>query len=565
MRLIPSLGCLAVFKLESSLVPSKVLAVPSADKVYPKHGIIHIGSKVHVYSIRVLCDSKEYTFICETELERDDWVEQLRTVGEHWKNSCMPHLQLCRVVKTWKNKGLFKHFGKLASRFSAEPKDSFQWQAELKNGTAVDMISMLGKDHEGVFRYDGMVVVRGDSSVRHGRGLCHWVMTAQDREMERENDRSRMRQAYYDGFWEEGSKGGQAMIKFADDSVFEGSCKHPSGIQGYGRMAYANGSWYEGEWHNGKQHGYGYMWWASSNEAHQGEFKNDTPHGHGIRYYPNGEVYQGGWLDGAKHGVGIVESLATLYEDDADQTPTAQDGVKTGACDEAVAGMKLHRSSMRRVTSHAHFQLEVTDDEDDLSHSSHPDDWQAPGDAGDAGGGVSDVATRRAVTRQDSNSSDVALRRAVSRQESGSSIKDFSGWDNHSSHQGRHILLRRSASVAELSAKTPGSLSFNEDDLARQDHNDNHDSVVTVKITRRCIDGVPLDELAGKSAAKFTVSDEGTAGVGVGTMEMVQRKESAMSSDESNLSEAEVDTQAVRRYVHVHTHTPVVYSHQCKP
>jgi hypothetical protein len=43
MRLIPSLGCLAVFKTETSLVPSKVLAVPGADNVYAKHSIIHIG------------------------------------------------------------------------------------------------------------------------------------------------------------------------------------------------------------------------------------------------------------------------------------------------------------------------------------------------------------------------------------------------------------------------------------------------------------------------------------------------------------------------------------------
>jgi len=43
MRLIPSLGCLVKFKSETSVVPTKVIAVPSADKIYPKHGIIHIG------------------------------------------------------------------------------------------------------------------------------------------------------------------------------------------------------------------------------------------------------------------------------------------------------------------------------------------------------------------------------------------------------------------------------------------------------------------------------------------------------------------------------------------
>ena len=46
----------------------------------------------------------------------------------------------------------------------------------------------------------------------------------------------------------------------------------------------------------GLKHGHGYLWWANSNEAHQGDFEKDLPHGHGIRYYPNGEVYQGACL-----------------------------------------------------------------------------------------------------------------------------------------------------------------------------------------------------------------------------------------------------------------------------
>ena len=48
-RLIPSLGCLAVFKTEQSLVPSKVLAVPGAECVYAKYSIIHIGWWCHMY------------------------------------------------------------------------------------------------------------------------------------------------------------------------------------------------------------------------------------------------------------------------------------------------------------------------------------------------------------------------------------------------------------------------------------------------------------------------------------------------------------------------------------
>ena len=49
-----------------------------------------------------------------------------------------------------------------------------------------------------------------------------------------------------------------------------GHYKFATGSQGYGRMAYADGSWYEGNWHQGGKHGYGYMWWSTTNEAHQG-------------------------------------------------------------------------------------------------------------------------------------------------------------------------------------------------------------------------------------------------------------------------------------------------------
>ena len=269
-RLIPSLGCIAVFKLHSSLVPTKVLQVPPADKIYPKHSIIVIGGKVHVYSIRVLISSKEYTFVCESELARDDWVEQLRTVGEHWKKSCMRHLQLCGVVKTWKDAGFFRKFTKLTS--FTEPKDKFMWEAKLAGGRTVQMISMVGRDAEGEYRYDGMVAAAtgADKSLRDGRGLCNWNLGAAEREAERDKAYSDMRHVYYDGFWERNRKSGQAMIKFADDSVYEGYHKFSTSMQGYGRMAYADGSWYEGEWHEGCRHGYGYMWWSASNEAHQG-------------------------------------------------------------------------------------------------------------------------------------------------------------------------------------------------------------------------------------------------------------------------------------------------------
>jgi len=129
-------------------------------------------------------------------------------------------------------------------------------------GTTLEMMSFLGADREGPFRYDGCVDATSTGAKvagheRHGRGLCQWKMTFAEKEDEREKSRTIMRHAYYDGFWDRSAKNGQAMVKFADDSVFEGAYKKPTGLQGYGRMAYSNGSWYEGSWHHGLKHGYG--------------------------------------------------------------------------------------------------------------------------------------------------------------------------------------------------------------------------------------------------------------------------------------------------------------------
>jgi hypothetical protein len=373
MRLIPSLGCLVVFNSETSLMPSKVIAVPNAHKIYPKHAIVHIGSKVHVYSIRLLVADKEYTLVCQSELERDEWVEQLRTVGEHWKDTCMPHLQLRAVVKTWKHNGLFKKLAKMTS-FS-EAKDKFMWEAVTFGGDTVQMVSINGMDKDGAYRYDGMVLRPAPDStqvMRHGRGVCRWKLSAEEREADKvlfgpPKPRKDIRHLYFDGIWDMDRRSGLGMIMYCDDSVFEGTYKKGIGAEGYGRMAYANGSWYEGYWHNGKKHGYGYMWWAASNEAHTGYFDSDLPHGHGTRYYPNGQVYRGGWQWGEKHGVGLVESLAAPELDHLPDEPGEEGGKTCGAVggNSAARRGEGHTCSLRRVKSHSQFHLAVTTESDD--------------------------------------------------------------------------------------------------------------------------------------------------------------------------------------------------------
>ena len=51
-------------------------------------------------------------------------------------------MQLCGVVKTWKQTGLFKKLTKFTSS-SSEVKSSFAWEARLADGTTTEMISMF--------------------------------------------------------------------------------------------------------------------------------------------------------------------------------------------------------------------------------------------------------------------------------------------------------------------------------------------------------------------------------------------------------------------------------------
>jgi len=327
LRLVPSLGACLIFRTETSLVPIGVLPLPHARKIYPKHGVIPINNKVYVYSIRILVNSKEYTFICESQAVRDDWVQQLRIVGERWRYSPKPNQQVVGPEKLPKQKsgGLFGMFSSVSHAF--EPNDRFQWQAILADGSTIDMLSEFGEGSDGKWRYDGQIQAEdgkaGGGLRHHGRGVCVW----------------KARSLIYDGEWHRGSRQGQAMVKYPDGSLYEGGYKSSSGKQGHGRLEYANGSWYQGGWVADKRHGFGYIFWSTNGEAHQGMFENDVPHGKGARYYPSGEVYMGGWQKGEKHGVGVLEGPHDESEEAEKQSKVQEGAVASGA--------------MKRIKSHA--------------------------------------------------------------------------------------------------------------------------------------------------------------------------------------------------------------------
>lgn len=192
-------------------------------------------------------------------------------------------------------------------------------------------------------------------------------------------------------------------------------------------------------------------------------------------------------MHGAKHGVGVVECQ---LEQAQDALPT--DGAHAGsAAENAHHHVRAGRCAIKRVTSHAHFQLEVTDDEDDRSHNSKQ--------SGDA-----DLASLRG---------DVAHRRAVTRQESTSSMKSCSSFGSAAAPPG---------DAWGGIGGVPGDVGLS-----------HAKSFMKRVVSRRCIDGVPLDELASQIAAN---------GGGSAMADEVEE------GNEEEACEAQMDTQAVLRY-----------------
>lgn len=311
LRLVPSLGCVLVYKDHEGTIPTRVIPVPGAGLIYPKQGAVPVGRKVFVHSVRMLVDEKPYTFLCENQVEKDTWVAALRAVGERWRYSDQPGLQMMEMInKTGRAKTLMQ------AMFGSETKKE-TWQAIQRDGQTIDLMSEKGEDREGTYRYDG----EQTDERRHGRGLCSY------------NDFEH----YYDGFWKKGRKEGHAIVKFKGVGLYEGRWDPEEKRQGYGKMLYDNGSMYDGWWVANARQGYGYQWWAESNEAHHGFFQNDVPHGQGTRHYPSGKVYSGGWLNGNKHGVGVMQEPE--YETDGGSAGAAEAGggkgmtrVKSRAC-----------------------------------------------------------------------------------------------------------------------------------------------------------------------------------------------------------------------------------------
>lgn len=182
--------------------------------------------------------------------------------------------------------------------------------------------------------------------------------------------------------------------------------------------------------------------------------------------------------------------------------------------------MRPARAAIKRVTSHAHFQLEVTDevtdDEEDLSVSSRQ----------------SEEAEQAALR------GDVAHRRALTRQESASSIK------SNSSFTGGAGPLPEGCGAAGGGGHEGMSYAKS---IMTHEGMSHAKSFMKRVVSRRCIDGVPLDELASKMAGSVMQSDVSHLASCTATSLLPGTDKAADGSNEV-VSEAQMDMQAVQRY-----------------
>lgn len=118
------------------------------------------------------------------------------------------------------------------------------------------------------------------------------------------------------------------IIKFKDDSFYEGQMKDEK-CHGIGRRVWPDlAKLYEGEWHEGYPHGLGRSYNMKEGQIYEGEykkgkmegkgilvkatgesftgdFKNGKLSGHAVYRSTKGDRYEGEYLDGVKHGEGV--------------------------------------------------------------------------------------------------------------------------------------------------------------------------------------------------------------------------------------------------------------------
>ena len=118
---------------------------------------------------------------------------------------------------------------------------------------------------------------------------------------------------YYKGEFSEGRKNGNGVIKYKNQTRYEGTFKNDR-HDGYGKLIQLDGEIFEGEWKNGKINGNGVRL-HSNGDKYIGSYVNNIRNGQGHYIFINGDSYNGNWVNGKANGLGTFKfKNGNIYE-----------------------------------------------------------------------------------------------------------------------------------------------------------------------------------------------------------------------------------------------------------
>ncbi|MBN3298931.1 AL2CL protein, partial [Amia calva] len=144
----------------------------------------------------------------------------------------------------------------------------------------------------------------------------------------------RLKNAIYEGYWNQGKPHGKGTLKWEDERNYTGDFKdgqeHGFGVCLIPRLGEEGYDCYKGHWREGKMQRYGICEY-SNNMVYRGYFKDNLRHGFGIlessRVDSSSIRYVGHWENDKKHGYGVLESTDSgetyigMWQEDQRQGP----------------------------------------------------------------------------------------------------------------------------------------------------------------------------------------------------------------------------------------------------
>eukprot|EP01111_Echinosteliopsis_oligospora_P010913 TRINITY_DN3482_c0_g2_i4.p1 TRINITY_DN3482_c0_g2~~TRINITY_DN3482_c0_g2_i4.p1 ORF type:complete len:234 (+),score=62.89 TRINITY_DN3482_c0_g2_i4:134-835(+) len=119
----------------------------------------------------------------------------------------------------------------------------------------------------------------------------------------------------YQGFWVDGQRSGEGLMKYSSGDSFFGQWKDDQIQDGKGKYTFSNGSSYEGNFLNGLKHGQGSaVYVATENQdadksslfaTYTGEWEYNQPSGIGKATYLDGATYSGHFKENNRDGLGV--------------------------------------------------------------------------------------------------------------------------------------------------------------------------------------------------------------------------------------------------------------------